>query len=64
MWTNYNIFGGYDLLTPETPNDLRLTLDPITYVESLKMTNMYESYGHAVYNILSENWPFDPGDPK
>ena len=31
-----------------TPNDPRLTFDPITKVESLKVMNMYESYGHAV----------------
>ena len=31
-----------------TPNDLRLTFDPITQVEGLKVMYMYESYGHAV----------------
>ena len=31
-----------------TPNDPRLTFDPITEVEGLKLMNMYESYDHAV----------------
>ena len=31
-----------------TPNDHRLTFDPIAYVEGLKLMNMYESYGHAM----------------
>ena len=31
-----------------TPNDPRLTTDPIMYVEGFKLINMYESYGHAV----------------
>ena len=31
-----------------TPNDPRLTFNPITQVESLKLMNMYESYGHAM----------------
>ena len=31
-----------------TPNDPRLTFDPITKEEGLKLMNMYESYDHAV----------------
>ena len=31
-----------------TPNHPRLTFDPITYEEGLKLMNMYESYGHAM----------------
>ena len=31
-----------------TPNDPRLTFDPITEVEGLKLMNIYESYDHAV----------------
>ena len=31
-----------------TPNDPRLTFNPITQVEDLKLMNMYESYGHAM----------------
>ena len=31
-----------------TPVDPRLTFDPITYVEGLKVVHMYESYGHAM----------------
>ena len=27
---------------------LRLTFNPITQVEGLKLMNMYESYGHAM----------------
>ena len=33
---------------PLTPNDPRLTFNPITQVEGLKLMNMYESYGHAM----------------
>ena len=29
-WTCYNIFGKSDLLTTMTPNDHRLTFDPVT----------------------------------
>ena len=45
---NHSIFSENDLLTPVTPNDPRLTFDPITEIEGLKLMNMYESYGHAV----------------
>ena len=31
-----------------TPNDPRLTFNPITQVEGLKLMNMYKSYGHAM----------------
>ena len=31
-----------------TPNDPRLTIDPITKVEDLQLMHMYESYGHAI----------------
>ena len=31
-----------------TPNEPRLTFDPIPEVEGLKLMNMYESYDHAV----------------
>ena len=32
-----------------TSKDPRITLDPITQVEGLKLMNMYESYnGHAI----------------
>ena len=31
-----------------TPNDPRLTFNPIIQVEGLKLMNMYESYGHAM----------------
>ena len=31
-----------------TPNDPRLTFNPITQVEGLKLMNMYESNGHAM----------------
>ena len=31
-----------------TPNDPRLTFNPKTQVEGLKLMNMYESYGHAM----------------
>ena len=41
-------FSENDLLTPVTPNDPRLTFDPITWVEGLKLINMYESYSHAM----------------
>ena len=45
---NYSIYRENDLLTPVTPNDPRLTFDPITYVEGLKLMHIYESYGHAL----------------
>ena len=47
-WTSYSIFSENALLTPVTPNDPRLTFDPITKVEGLKLMHMYESYGHAM----------------
>ena len=31
-----------------TPVDPRLTFEPKTYVENLKVVHMYESYGHAM----------------
>ena len=34
-------FSENDLLTTVTPNDPRLTFDPITYVHVLKLMNMY-----------------------
>ena len=33
-----------------TPNDPRLTFNPITKVEGLKLMYMFESYGLAIYN--------------
>ena len=48
IWTSYSIFSENDILTPVTPNDPRLTFDPVTLVESLKVIYMYEYYGHAV----------------
>ena len=47
-WTSYSIFSENDLLTPVTPNDPRLTFDPIAWVEGLTLMNMYESYGDAM----------------
>ena len=55
-----------------TPNDPRLTFDPITKVEGLKLINMYESYDHAdvtwtSYSIFGENdllTPVTPNDPR
>ena len=47
-WTSYSIFSANDLLTPVTPNDHRLTFDPIKSQEGLKLINLYESYGHAM----------------
>ena len=46
--TSYSIYSENNLLTAETPNDPRLTFDPITWVEGLKLMHMYESYGHAM----------------
>ena len=43
-----HFFSENDLLTPVTPHDPRLTFDPLTSVEGLKLINMYESYGHDV----------------
>ena len=37
-----------DTVASVTSNDPRLTFDPITYLEHLKLINMYESYGHAM----------------
>ena len=31
-----------------TPNDPRITCDPITQVEGFKLVNKYESYDHAM----------------
>ena len=47
-WTSYSIYSENDLLTPVTPNDPRLTFDPIKSHEGLKLINMYKSYGHAM----------------
>ena len=33
---------------PHMTPDWHLTFDPITYVEGLKLMNLYESYDHAV----------------
>ena len=53
-WTNY-MNQSYGLLSENdqkviftlvTTNDPRLKCDPITYAESLKLVNIYESYGH------------------
>ena len=41
----YSVFGENVLLTLVISNDHRLTLDPITLVEGLKLINIYESYG-------------------
>ena len=42
------MFRENDLLTPVTPNDPRLTFDPITFVDGIRLMNMYESSGHAI----------------
>ena len=34
--------------TPVTPNDPRVTVDPITYIEGVKLMNVHESYGQAI----------------
>ena len=55
-----------------TPNDPRLTFDPITKVEGLKLMNMYEAYGHAMYHgrviaFFGENdllTSVTPNDPR
>ena len=44
----YSIVSESDLLTPMTPIDPRLTIDPMTQVEGFKLKNMYEFYGHAL----------------
>ena len=36
-------------MTPVTPSDPRLTFDPITIVECLKLMNMYELYILCIY---------------
>ena len=36
------------LFDPSDPTWLRIDIWPITYVEGLKLMNMYESYDHAV----------------
>ena len=66
VWTSYNIFGENDLLSPVTPNDLRSVLYPGNSfgMEGLKLINMYESYGHAVYMYFWWKCLFDPSDPK
>ena len=43
-----------------TPNDPRLTYDPLAQVESLKLVHMCESCGHAIQHgwvktLFSEN---------
>ena len=45
---SYCILNENQNLTTMTPNDPRLTFNPITQVEGLKLMNMYESYGHAM----------------
>ena len=47
MCMPYTIFAENDLLTQVTPNDPRLTFDPIKLVKGLKLINMYDSYGHG-----------------
>ena len=47
LCTCYSIFGANYLFTPVTPNDPRLTFDPITKVKGLQLMHMYESYGHT-----------------
>ena len=55
-----------------TPNDPRLTFNPITKVEGLKLMYMFESYGLAIYNgrviaFFRENdllTPVTPNDPN
>ena len=37
-----------DLLTPVTPNEPKLTFDPIKSEEGLKLINVYKSYSHAM----------------
>ena len=41
-------FSANDRLTPVTPNNPRLTFDPINSQEGLKLINMYKAYGHAM----------------
>ena len=45
---NLKHFNENDLLTYVSPNDPKLTFDPKTLVEGLKLMHMYESYGHAL----------------
>ena len=47
-WMSYSIFSENDLLTPVTPNDPILQFEPITKVDGLKLTHIFESYGHAI----------------
>ena len=47
---SYSILSENEFLTTVTPNDPRLTFDPIAKVDGLTLMNMYESYGHAVYH--------------
>ena len=42
-WWSYSIFNENNLLIPLTPNDLRLTFDPIKSQKDLKLINMYKS---------------------
>ena len=56
-----------NFLTPMTPNDPRLTFDPITWVEGLTLMNIYESYGHArlheqviAFLVKMTFWPLRP----
>ena len=57
---------------PVTPSDPRLTVDPITLVDGLKVMYMHESYGQAILhvrdtaflsknNLLNPVTPIDPG---
>ena len=41
-------FSENDLLSPVTPNNPRLTFDPINTQEGLKLINLCKSYGHAM----------------
>ena len=57
------MFGENDLLNHVTPNDPRLTFDPIIEIKGIKL--MYGLYGHAMQHgglsIFCE-YPFDPSD--
>ena len=37
-----------DTVAPVIPNDPRFAFDPMTYVDGLKLINMYEPYCHAM----------------
>ena len=42
-------FSENDLLTPVNPNDPEWIFKVITFVEGVKLINMYKSYIHAMY---------------